>query len=215
MRINFGNACRGEYHQAQALFSSLKRDGHRPTKESYTLLLSTLIANGKIQESSTIIQQMKEEDVIPDAIFFNTLLNGYSEAGKMEEAKALVKQMKEAGCTPTTSTYNTMIKGYGLAGQPEEAMNLLHGMMGNDDKTKPNDRTFNMLINVWARQKNPEEARYVMSLMKAAGIAPDVVSYNTLAQVRIYSQPLVFGKRIFSLMLSLGISLNLQELIAR
>jgi pentatricopeptide repeat protein len=74
-----------------------------------------------------------------------------------------------------------------------------------------------MLINVWARQKNPEEARYVMSLMKAAGIAPDVVSYNTLAQVRIYSPPLVFGKftNVFPLMLSLSISLNLQEFIAR
>lgn len=138
---------------------------------------------------------MKEQGVTPDAIFFNTLLNGYSEAGKMEEANALLKKMKEVGCTPTTSTFNTMIKGYGLAGQPEEAMTLLQEMMDNDDKTRPNNRTFNMLINVWARQKNPDEARYVMSLMKAAGIAPDVVSYNTLAQVRIYSQPLFFESK--------------------
>lgn len=173
---------RGDHRQVQTILTTLRKDGHHPAKESYTLLLSSLIASGRIQEGPSLLQQMHEDKVVPDAIFFNTLLNGYCEAGDIAEAEALFKQMKETGCLPITSTFNTLIKGYGLAGKPEKAMKLLQEM-GKEEDSKPNDRTFNMLINVWARQKNPEEARYVISLMRASGIPPDVVSYNTLAQV--------------------------------
>jgi pentatricopeptide repeat domain-containing protein 1 len=61
-------------------------------------------------------------------------------------------------------------------------MKLLREMVKEGD-TKPNIRTFNMILNAWARQKDAEQARWVMSLMRTAGIAPDVISYNTLAQV--------------------------------
>jgi pentatricopeptide repeat domain-containing protein 1 len=125
---------------------------------------------------------MEEDSIVPDAIFFNTLLNGYCEAGKLNEAEGLILEMKERDIPLTASTYNTLIKGYGLARQPEEAMKLLQEM-GKSDTSKPNDRTFNMLIKVWAQDKNPEKARHVISLMRAAGVGPDVVSYNTLAQV--------------------------------
>lgn len=139
-----------------------------------------------MQEGPSLLQQMEEDNVVPDAIFFNTLLNGYCEAGKMREAEALILDMKERGCPLTTSTYNTLIKGYGLAKQPDEAMKLLQEM-GKSESSKPNDRTFNSLIKVWAQHRNPDQARYVMALMRAADVGPDVVSYNTLAQVLAYS----------------------------
>lgn len=177
---------RGDHGQVQSTLLSLRKDGHRPAKETYTLLLSSLIASGRIGEGPFLLQQMEEDNVVPDAIFFNTLLNGYCEAGKLKEAEALIVEMKERHCPLTTSTYNTLIKGYGVVGQPEEAMKLLQEM-GKNDTSKPNDRTFNMLIKVWVQHKNPEKARHVISLMRAAGVGPDVVSFNTLAQV--YSSP--------------------------
>ena len=177
---------RGDHRQVQSTLLSLKKDGHRPAKESYTLFLSSLIASGRIGEGLFVLQQMEEDKIIPDAIFFNTLLNGYCEAGKLKEAEALILEMKVRECPFTTSTYNTLIKGYGLAGQPEKAMQVLQEM-GKSDSSKPNDRTFNTLLKVWAANKNLEKARYTISLMRAAGVGPDVVSFNTLAQVSFFT----------------------------
>jgi pentatricopeptide repeat domain-containing protein 1 len=62
------------------------------------------------------------------------------------------------------------------------AMKVLQEME-KSDTLKPNDRTFNTLLKVWAQHKNPEKARHIISLMRAAGVRPDHVSFNTLAQV--------------------------------
>ncbi|MCI35476.1 pentatricopeptide repeat-containing protein, partial [Trifolium medium] len=59
-------------------------------------------------------------------------------------------------------------------------------MMCQDGNVKPNDRTYNILIQAWCTRKKLEEAWSVMHKMVDSGLQPDVVTYNTLA--RAYAQ---------------------------
>ncbi|TVU12713.1 hypothetical protein EJB05_46368, partial [Eragrostis curvula] len=167
-------------YQAHSVFRHLLDEGHKPSLVTYTTLLTALTNQRMFESIPSLLAQVEAAGLRPDSIFFNALINAFVEANRMGEAINTFWKMKHSGCQPTTSTFNTLIKGYGIVGKPEEAQRIFD-MMGVEGSAKPNLTTYNILVKAWCDQRNLEEAWSIILKMRACGVEPDIITYNTIA----------------------------------
>ncbi|KAK3129249.1 hypothetical protein QOZ80_6BG0474830 [Eleusine coracana subsp. coracana] len=167
-------------YQAHSVFRHLVDEGHKPSLVTYTTLLTALTNQKMFESIPSLLAQLELAGLRPDSIFFNALINAFVEANRMGEAINTFWKMKHYGCHPTTSTFNTLIKGYGIIGKPEEAHRIFD-MMGVEGSVRPNLTSYNILVKAWCDQRNLEEAWGIMVKMRACGIEPDIITYNTIA----------------------------------
>jgi len=167
-------------YQAHSVFKHLVDEGHKPSLVTYTTLLTALTNQRMFESIPSLLAQVELAGLRPDSIFFNALINAFVEAKRMGEAINTFWKMKHSGCHPTTSTFNTLIKGYGIVGKPEESQRVFD-MMGVEDSVRPNLTTYNILVKAWCDQRNLEEAWRIVGNMRASGVEPDIVTYNTIA----------------------------------
>jgi pentatricopeptide repeat domain-containing protein 1 len=155
-------------------------EGHKPSLVTYTILLTALTNQRMFESISSLIAQVEVAGIRPDSIFFNALINAFVEAKRICEAINTFWKMKHYGCYPTTSTFNTLIKRYGIVGKPKESQHVFD-MMGIEGSVRPNNlTTYNILVKAWRDQRNLEEVWGVVGKMRAGGVEPDIVTYNTI-----------------------------------
>ncbi|RCV22392.1 hypothetical protein SETIT_4G216900v2 [Setaria italica] len=167
-------------YQAHSVFKHLVDEGHKPSLVTYTTLLTALTNQRMFESIPSLLAQVELAGLRPDSIFFNALINAFVEAKRMGEAINTFWKMKHSGCHPTTSTFNTLIKGYGIVGKPEESQRVFD-MMGVEESVRPNLTTYNILVKAWCDQRNVEEAWSIVGKMRASGLEPDIITYNTIA----------------------------------
>jgi pentatricopeptide repeat domain-containing protein 1 len=166
-------------YQAHSIFRNLVDEGHKPSLVTYTILLTALTNQRMFESIPLLLVQVELAGLRPDSIFFNALINAFVEVNRMGEAIITFWKMKHSSCHPTTSTYNTLVKGYGIVGKPEEARRVFD-LMGVERSVKPNLTTYNILVKAWCDQRKLEDAWSVMGKMRASGVEPDIITYNTI-----------------------------------
>eukprot|EP00531_Pseudo-nitzschia_arenysensis_P006716 CAMPEP_0116119008 /NCGR_PEP_ID=MMETSP0329-20121206/2411_1 /TAXON_ID=697910 /ORGANISM="Pseudo-nitzschia arenysensis, Strain B593" /LENGTH=835 /DNA_ID=CAMNT_0003612679 /DNA_START=62 /DNA_END=2566 /DNA_ORIENTATION=+ len=118
---------------------------------------------------------LKRDEEVPLVSSFTTIINGYAKTSQPEKAQSIIKWMmsfhesKHCSSTeaivppPNLNCFNALLHAYAVVGsknagfkveQTLEWMEKLYD--GGKFDTKPNETTYNICINAWARSKHPE-----------------------------------------------------------
>ncbi|CAM9860481.1 unnamed protein product, partial [Ectocarpus sp. 12 AP-2014] len=119
-------------------------------------------------------------------------------SGRWKEALALLKDMPRQGVRPDIHTYSAAMRACRAAGRTEEALSLLETMRrsargererGSDAESgeeaklaslRPDAFCFNICIDACAKGRLHEKAKALLGVMRSDGVAPDVVSFNSV-----------------------------------
>ncbi|MCQ2818708.1 MAG: hypothetical protein MJ252_15685 [archaeon] len=153
--------------------STLFRGLRRPCHRNYLL------------KGMEIIKQMNESNdpnTKMDIILINVIIDS---AAAMKEKYLMVDIFNKVcsgyykGVTADLITYNTFLKGCSQMKLMDEAQCAFQKLL-NDKNVKPNDVSFNTLIDYYVRNKDMTRAYEVIGSMKERGIRPDNFTYSTI-----------------------------------
>ncbi len=137
------------------------------------------VIRNRVEKLSLASGLIRQEEV-PLVSSFTTIINGYAKMSQPEKAQSVIKWMmsfhepehytspstmkaKAIVPAPTLNCFNGLLHAYAMAGsknagfkveQTLEWMEKLYD--GRNFDTKPNETTYNICINAWARSKHPE-----------------------------------------------------------
>ena len=152
----------------------------------------------------------------PDTACFVSLMHAWASSPlprSAERAQAILDQMIKSSFSQQQQQqqqqlhinprcFNVCLDGWAKAGKPDKAEELLWRMMmyqgnnhnNNNSLVKPNDISFNSVLNAWAKSRHPQaanRAEMLLYTMESYGIPPTCESYNAVmdAWSRTTSQP--------------------------
>jgi len=138
--------------------------------QNYMSLIRAAGRDHDVNRAVGVIKQLRAGGIAPDAAAYNCIIDVCIQAGDMNRAQELIQEMKKLGLLDVI-TYNTLLKGFCSKGDLKGSKAVFVEMenMG----FKPNDVSYNCLINTAVSSGNLHEAWHVIDKMEAAKIRPD------------------------------------------
>ncbi len=78
-----------------------------------------------------------------------------------------------------TIIYTTLIKGFSKSFKLDKALEI-YTTMRKDDKIKPNNVTFNSLLDCCVRCNDINRATQIFYEMQVSGVRPDLITFSTM-----------------------------------
>ncbi|GAQ77923.1 putative Small MutS-related domain [Klebsormidium nitens] len=164
---------------------------------SWCLLIRACTQVDQVYRAFTVFDEMVASGCPPCTEAYNVLINACAAAGLEDRAWALLDEMKAGGpgktggaaCAPDIVTFNTMLKV--CYDQPEKAHEILDEIAA--EGLRPNLRTFNSVVDIYAQKHDATGARRAFDQMKAAGLHPNMkaagvqpnkATYRVLLRIR-------------------------------
>ncbi len=221
------------FGQATGIVEEMKRGGVAPNVVTYNTLVNKAETFG---QATGIVEEMKRGGVAPNVVTYNTLVN---KAETFGQATGIVEEMKRGGVAPDVVTYNTLVNKAETFGQATEVVEeMKNADIVPDTFTYGAFRTKIMTCNdasafvefaksgnftldvatcnaLLDKASNYVEGIHLVVEMKAAGLAEDIIIYQTLFSKRIgearvetilnwyYQQPYHSSKALGTLIKSL------------
>ncbi|GLU03877.1 hypothetical protein SLE2022_210490 [Rubroshorea leprosula] len=166
----------------------LRSDDCKPTLETYTLLLNSLlmrfnnlnVAYVYLHAVRSITKQMKALGVIPDTFVLNMIIKAYSKCLDVDEAIRVFREMGLYGCVPNGYTYSYIIKGLCEKGRVGLGLGFYKEM--RDRLLVPRGSAYMVLICSLAIERKVDDALEIISDMLRNSMAPDVLTYKTVLE---------------------------------
>jgi len=138
--------------------------------QNYMSLIRAAGLDGDLDRAFWVLQKLRESDVVPDIAAYNCVLDVCVSVGDMVRVRTLMAEMRTVNALDVI-TYNTLLKGYCNIGDFKAAKNVLKEMV--DDELKPNDVSYNCLVNCAVTAGHLSEAWDIIAQMETAGVAID------------------------------------------
>lgn len=185
----------------------------QPTAKAFQAVMSAYSKAGQPENVEIVVSQIEKlYDKYSDTLFgsttafrpnhfhYNTLISAWANSQETygaERAEYVLERMKKY-VQPTTVSYNAVIDAYAKFGLADKAEALLRTMLDNDGSSapKPNTRSFNSVMNAWAKSKhidNALNAELILDLMEKryeqgdGNVRPDVHSFCTVINGKLFS----------------------------
>lgn len=108
---------------------------------------------------------MKESGLVPNSVTYGCLIDACVKNGRVERAVEVFEQMKKDGVPGNTIIYTTLIKGFAKSFKLDKALEI-YQFMKIDEKIKPNNVTYNSLIDCCIRCNNVLKAKEIFDEMQ-------------------------------------------------
>lgn len=134
---------------------------------------------GKLSRCLEVWEEMHRASIQPTAVTYGCYIDACLRNENLARAEQLFEGMEVDGVVPNAVIYTSLIRGYARAGQPVQALTLYQAMRRRGvDATAV---TFNSVLDIVARQlSDPGRLAEVIRDMRAADVAPDVITYSIL-----------------------------------
>ncbi|WCJ37934.1 Pentatricopeptide repeat-containing protein At3g25210 mitochondrial [Euphorbia peplus] len=166
----------------------LKSNDCKPTLETFTLLLSSLLRRFNklsvcyiyLHSVRSLTKQMKASGVIPDTYALNMIIKAFSKCLEMDEAIRVFREMGLYGCQPNAYSYGYIVKGLCEKGRVGQGLGFYKEMKEN--QLVPGGGAYMILICGLAMELRYKEAVEVLFDMLENSLSPDLLTYKTVLE---------------------------------
>ncbi|KAJ4728425.1 Pentatricopeptide repeat [Melia azedarach] len=166
----------------------LKSENCKPTLETFTLLLSSLLRRFNklnvcyvyLHSVRSLTKQMKSLGVIPDTFALNMIIKAYAKCLQVDEAIKVLREMGLYGCEPNSYTYSYIAKGLCEKGRVEQGFGFYKEM--KEKQLVPSGSCHMILICSLAMERRFEDAVELVFDMLGNSMGPDMLTYKTLLE---------------------------------
>lgn len=177
-----GGFCRsGEIEKAKELLDEMSVKGLHPNAVTYCTIIDGYCKSGDLAEAFRLFDEMKLKGLVPDSFVYTTLVDGCCRLNDVERAITIFGTNKK-GCASSTAPFNALINWVFKFGKTELKTEVLNRLMdGSFDRFgKPNDVTYNIMIDYLCKEGNLEAAKELFHQMQNANLMPTVITYTSL-----------------------------------
>lgn len=159
--------------------SITQREGNtRLVEVIFNTLLDICSSGHDIDRMIVIFQLMREFEVDISAVTFGTLIKAFGQALRLPRCHEVWQQMRDSGIAPTVVTYGCYIDACIRNKDIVTAEKMFESMPEN--RIKPNAVIYTSLIRGLASAGQPGRAFALYRHMRAAGVEPTSVTFNSV-----------------------------------
>merc|ERR1719321_2293559 len=168
----YASAIRGlvldrQMDRAEQLYAELKAEKLPIGLVTYNALVDAMSRVGDVDRAADLFRDMCAQGLAPDLVTYSTVIKGYCVQGDLEQAIQLFTLMRKRGLRPDQLLFNTLLAGCATAKAPKRALaeQVLRDM--EDAKVPVTNYTLSILVKLYGRCDDLEEAQRVTSTMSA------------------------------------------------
>ncbi|KII95004.1 hypothetical protein PLICRDRAFT_149354 [Plicaturopsis crispa FD-325 SS-3] len=208
-----------------ALFDKLTKTNVKPDERTFCLLIQSACDGQLMDIASNIFTEMDRMateghlDIRINAYVLTIIMSGFLRMGDKVRAKAVYDDMRERKIQPTSVTFAAILKAYGNEGTEESlriAEEFLNSLMVGEEGVRawlePDFSrstglvyVYRPLMDVFARQQNPEEVERLFQAMLDAGGEPTLGALTALLDAYRRTQNIEAGRQIWLQIFQLGL----------
>jgi len=129
-----------------------------------------------------IYQELINAGLQLSIVTFNTLVDACARCGEMGYVQGLLEEMDTQGIPPNVITYSAIIKGYCQENHVGRALQLMQEMQSNKN-LRPDEHTYNTVINGCARQGLYDKGMALLDEMMKLGVQPTNFTLSVLVKL--------------------------------
>jgi len=177
------------------LMSRLKESGIPITARVWNRAMSACISAGRPALAITYFNELRAANCKMDCHIVATLIKAYTQLEDYSSANKVLSSLDEWCVDADQVVFNSLISANVKAGNLAAAEAIFKTEMPRCGVT-PNQRSYNILINGFAREKLVDQAYKLFDEMSQQGIAPDLVTFTTLMKARMAKGELIAATKL-------------------
>lgn len=197
-------------NKALETFSIMKSSNEmKPNIITYNSLLDCAVLCNEFTKMEEIFKDIcdnekKNPECSPDLITYSTYIKGLCRCKRIDEAYEMFLQLRSSKSYQVDEVlYNSLLDGLIKSHKNEQALNIYNLMQ--EDKIKPSNVTYSILIKLFSNQGNVEKALSLLDEMKKANLKPGLIVYTCLVQTCVKHKKANLLLELYNDMVSYGI----------
>ncbi|CAN6465431.1 unnamed protein product [Victoria cruziana] len=144
------------------------------------MLMMAYGKRGEFNKAEILLKYMSENGCAPNVMCHTALMEAYGRSGQYNKAEAVFRRMQLHGPEPSALTYQLVLQMFVKENKYKEAETLFEALLDDNSPFKPDQKIFHMMIYMYRKLGNYDQARKLFGFMAARGVPQSTVTFNSL-----------------------------------